>query len=60
MTKRSSHRHAYELGRKAQAEARRLERLARKAEKRARHKGAPGRTKLGMAAEARVDGVTPP
>jgi hypothetical protein len=49
-----------ELVRKASAEARRLERLERKAAKRARHKEAPWRARLGMAVEAcaDVEGVT--
>jgi hypothetical protein len=49
-----------ELARKASAEERRKERLARKAEKRARHKAAPTRAQLDIAAEARVDGAAAP
>jgi hypothetical protein len=59
MTKRTRTRGA-ELGRKVQAEVRRQERLARKAEKRARHKAAPTRAQLDIAAEARVDGAAAP
>jgi hypothetical protein len=46
-----------ELARKASADAKRQERLARKAAKRARRLAAPWRARLGMAAEARVDGA---
>jgi hypothetical protein len=59
MTKRSAHLHDRELVRKSRAEVRRQKRLARKAEKRARHKAAPWRATLDMAAEARVDGAAP-